>query len=102
MSKSSGHELIVTVKLKSGEKMTFSDDISLTAREAYDAAAGAANTECVLSVNEFWTRRPSLVGTLEAEDYLRTTGDTTAYCIRSLPHELVRAAVRFFKYQSGG
>lgn len=53
-----GHELIVTVRLKNGDKFTFTDDISDTAQQAYDAAAMAANTECVLSVNEFWTCRP--------------------------------------------
>lgn len=100
-----GHELIVTVKLKNGEKITFTDDISVTAQEAYDAAAMAANTEYVLSVNEFWTMRPMSDIHLRQEEalgYVRVTGDASAYCVRNVPDELVQAAIRFFKYHSGG
>ncbi len=97
-----GHELIVTVKLKTGEKFTFTDDISVTAQEAYDAAAMAANTEYVLSVNEFWTRRPMSAEQEEALSYVHATGDAQAYCVKNVPDELVQAAIRFFKYHSGG
>lgn len=52
-------EILVTVKLLDGDKVTFADNISETAQQAYDLAASAANTEYVVAVKTVWYCRPN-------------------------------------------